>query len=79
MAVIPDPIELSFERWAASVYDTFPLTTPIPGPEDQWRLWASAVVAAFQVTGYTLPTPGQYQTWQSWAKQFLFVYPQKGL
>jgi len=76
MAVIPQPDGLSFPMWAAQVYDAFPLTTPQPVPEDMWRFWATATVAAFQVTGYTLPMPEGFDTWQAWVRAFLFVYPQ---
>lgn len=78
MATIPEPDGLSFEEWAAEVYDTFPLTVPMPVPESAWRGWATAAVAAFKITGYTLPMPDGFLSWQEWVRAFLFVYPQLG-
>ena len=78
MATIPQPDGLTFPQWAARVYDTFPLTVPMPVGEPQWRSWARVVVAAFQVTGYTLPMPESFPSWQAWVRAFLFVYPQLG-
>lgn len=79
MATIPEPEGLTFERWSAQVYDTFPLTMPLPMPETRWKEWAVPAVAAFQVTGYTLPMPDNFPSWQAWVRAFLFVYPQLGL
>lgn len=78
MATIPQPDGLDFQEWAAEVYDTFPLTMPMPVSEDAWRSWAVTAVSAFQVTGYTLPMPDLFATWQEWVRAFLFVYPQLG-
>lgn len=78
MATIPEPDGLTFERWSAAVYDTFPLTVPMPVAEAAWRGWAALTVSAFQVTGYTLPMPDLFDTWQEWVRAFLFVYPQLG-
>lgn len=78
MAVIPQPDGLDFPYWAAQVFDAFPATVPQPVPEAEWRVWATATVAAFQVTGYTLPMPEGFPDWRAWVKQFLFVYPQLG-
>ena len=79
MAVIPQPEGVDFQRWAAACYDTLPLTFPMPLPEDQWVLWASAAVAAFQVAGYQVPVPDGFTDWRAWAEEFLLVYPQTGL
>lgn len=79
MATIPNPGGLSFEFWAAQVYDTFPATVPLPAPEADWRPWARATCGALQVTAWTLPGPDLFQTWQEWAREFIFSYPNKGI
>lgn len=79
MATIPNPDGLSFEFWAAQVYDTFPATIPLPMPESEWRRFAYAMVGAFQVTGWTIPVPDLFKDWQAWVREVLLTYPNKGL
>jgi len=67
VAVVPNPIGLTFNRWSAELCHQ-DVTVPLPFSEDRWRDWGAQFLL---VSGAdpALPSPYSFKKWQDWARE----------
>ena len=66
------PVNMSLRDWVDTVtYDLTPYVIPFTLTDDNdWRTWASQVVAAPALAGNNPPNPYLYADWNDWAMRF---------
>lgn len=64
------PYNISFEDWAASVVQDFPLDiVPVEANEDNWKEWANYVAFSRTFSQNDVPGPDGFDDWHDWAER----------
>jgi len=66
--VVPNPIFLSFHRWASELCHQEPTVPTPPIDERGWRGWARQFLF-LNLTNTPVPDPERFPDWKSWANE----------
>ena len=71
MSLLPDPGEMSWDRWSARVYEDYcGAGVPMPVPELRWKDWAHSLRNTnAAINAGVVPMPLGFSDWRDWARR----------